>query len=340
MSISHCYNVNVRRNFIPDSGKLLHLKTPLVNEDVRVDAGFVQGDEISSHYDPMIAKLIVRGHDRTSALQKMSSALGAYEIAGPITNIEFLKRICKSPGFIAGEVETGYIENHREELFSQQPIANEVWIQTALGTLLQHVSGQASSNSLLLGGTALGFGHGYQSRTFHLSRAAVGNAESAESVAVRINQLSADTYDVSVGDAVYPSVTARLTSPTTIETFLPHSRISSTIIRSPEDNLINIFQQGRQYRLVQVVPKWAEKALGIKDVTNSVVAPMPCKILRVDVVEGDQVSKDQSLVVIESMKMETVIRSPQNGTVKKVIHQKGDICKAGTVLVEFEEQDA
>jgi 3-methylcrotonyl-CoA carboxylase alpha subunit len=66
-----------------------------------------------------------------------------------------------------------------------------------------------------------------------------------------------------------------------------------------------------------------EKALGMKDVTNSVLAPMPCKVLRVEVKAGDVVEKDQPLVVIESMKMETVIRSPQKGTISKVVHQKG-----------------
>ena len=66
-----------------------------------------------------------------------------------------------------------------------------------------------------------------------------------------------------------------------------------------------------------------DKALGIKDVANSVLAPMPCKILRVEVKQGESVQKDQPLVVIESMKMETVIRSPHNGVISKVVHQTG-----------------
>jgi len=66
---------------------------------------------------------------------------------------------------------------------------------------------------------------------------------------------------------------------------------------------------------------------------------MPCKILRTEVQEGDEVEKDQALVVIESMKMETVIRSPQKGRIAKLAHKEGDICKAGTVLVLFEESE-
>jgi len=66
---------------------------------------------------------------------------------------------------------------------------------------------------------------------------------------------------------------------------------------------------------------------------------MPCKVLRNEVNEGDEVEKDQALVVIESMKMETIIRSPQKGTIAKLVHKEGDICKAGTVLVLFEEHE-
>ncbi|CAL8583602.1 hypothetical protein XPA_009223 [Xanthoria parietina] len=64
---------------------------------------------------------------------------------------------------------------------------------------------------------------------------------------------------------------------------------------------------------------------------------MPCKILRVEVEQGQQVKKEQVLVVIESMKMETSIRSPQDGIVSKIVHQQGELCKAGTALVEFED---
>ena len=65
---------------------------------------------------------------------------------------------------------------------------------------------------------------------------------------------------------------------------------------------------------------------------------MPCKVLRVEVEEGQEVKKGQALVVIESMKMETVIRSPQDGKIGRVVHNAGDICKANVALVEFEDE--
>ena len=110
---------------MPDSGRLLHLRTPEITDTVRIDAGFAVGDEVTSHYDPMIAKLIIQGPDRHAALQKMKTALEEYEIAGPITNIEFVKRMCVSPRFVAGEVETGYIEKNKDELFRKIEVPDE-----------------------------------------------------------------------------------------------------------------------------------------------------------------------------------------------------------------------
>ncbi|KAF2807168.1 uncharacterized protein BDZ99DRAFT_489641 [Mytilinidion resinicola] len=331
------YAENPDMNFIPDSGLLLHLKTPKVTPTVRVDAGFVAGDEVSSHYDPMIAKLIVQGPTREAALQKLHSALEEYEIAGPITNIEFLKKVCVSPDFIAGNVETGYIEKHREELFERETIKLEVLGQAAIGLLLQETEKVEHDAFARASGSVVGFGTGYQQREFHLVEIPADGKGESTATTVRVRQTSPGKFNVEVNDTEYLNVDSVLDSASkTITSFYPHTRLATTFIRDEER--VILFQQGKQYRLQLVVPKWAEKALGIKDVTNSVLAPMPCKVLRVEVQEGDTVVKDQPLVVIESMKMETVIRSPHDGVIAKVVHGKGDLCKAGTALVEFEEQ--
>lgn len=313
------YAENPDMNFIPDSGKLLHMKLPVLSQDVRVDAGFVAGDEVSSHYDPMIAKLIVRGETREAALQKMHAALESYEVAGPITNIEFLKRCCISPAFVAGDVETGYIQKHKKELFERKEIPVETLAQAAIGLLLEESSIHHTTTSLL--------GPTFQSRAFHLTELAADGKGVARPATVSISELPSlsaagpsRTFRITINDKTFDTVTVTGT-PTTFSTYFPHTRVETTLIR--DEDRLTLFQQGTQYRLQLATPKWTERALGIKDVANSVLAPMPCKVLRVDVKEGDQVKKDQALVVIESMKMETVIRSPADGVVKRVVHGAG-----------------
>lgn len=330
------YAENPDQGFVPDSGRLLHVRTPQPSEDVRIDAGFVAGDEVSSHYDPMISKLIVRGADRTEALRNLSAALEQYEIAGPITNIDFLKRVCRSQDFADGKVETGYIEKHREELFKKQPIEDEVLAQVALSCYLGNNTASSPSGPA---GSAIGFSPSYQQRQFSFVEATAPGEPEGTPFNTQIQQTSENTYTITInGNTTFTNVQSTLTPATNIITsFFPHTRLDTTVIRD-EDSL-SVFQRGRQYRLRIPRAKWMEKALGIKDVANSVIAPMPCKILRVEVKEGATVEKDQPLVVIESMKMETVIRSPHKGVIEKIVHKQGDICKAGTSLVEFAGTD-
>ncbi|PPJ54047.1 hypothetical protein CBER1_02988 [Cercospora berteroae] len=326
-------------NFIPSTGKLLHLRTPPITESVRIDAGFVEGDEVSSHYDPMISKLIVHGPDRKAALQKMVAALEEYEVAGPITNIDFVKKCCQSPDFIAGEVETGYIPKHADELFAKRQIPHEVYAQAAIGLYEAEQSHRGTPAAPVQPLQSIGFGFAAQPREFKLVETSSDPQVTNEPVAVKVLKTSPETYNVTVNNDSYTTTSRYTPSSATggsLSSFYPHTRLSTTIIRDPETNQLTLFQQGSQYRLHLAIPAFLQAALGMKSTENSVLTPMPCKVLRVEVKEGQEVKKNQALVVIESMKMETVIRSPQDGKVSKVVHKAGDMCKAGTALVEFE----
>ncbi len=294
------------------------MQTPAITDTVRVDAGFVAGDEVSSHYDPMIAKLIVRGATREIAIQKLHAALTEYEIAGPITNVEFLKRVCKTPAFMAGGVETGFISKWRKELFAPVTIAPLVYAQAALGTFLL----EAAATRVHLLGSQSRFMSNSRNQLFRfIPNKADGTLDATETM-VELKPLSSGVFDIKVNGSTYSSVAGQWdSSKLSITSYFPHARLETRIIN--EDGNLTLFQQGQQYRLRCATPKWIEKALGVKDVAHSVLAPMPCKILRVQVLEGDSVKKDQPLVVIESMKMETVIRSPQNGVVSRVVHRQG-----------------
>ena len=269
----------------------------------------------------MIAKLIVQGHDRKAAIQKLGSALEKYEIAGPVTNIEFLKRICQHPAFIDGDVETGFIPKHHEELFRTIQVPNEIYAQAALGTIVQEAAfispGIPSKEA-----SRLGFTTSFQARQLRFVPDTTDGGKDNSFISVDIIQASTCTFDLSINSTSYIGVETHWNpNSKTLTSYFPHTRLESRLIMA-EDKII-IFQQGTQYRLRQSTPKWIEKALKIKETTNSVLAPMPCKVLLVEVDEGDAVHKDQALVVVESMKMETVIRSPQDGVIAKIVHRQG-----------------
>lgn len=309
------YAESPEKGFMPDSGKLVHLVTPRTDEDVRIDAGFVEGDTVSQAYDGMIAKLIVRGPDRETAIRKLELALREYQVVGLSTNIEFLKRLCRSQPFIDGDVETGFIEKHGEDLFKPQRIENEVFVQAGLGLLAEQV--RRESTKTRPHGETLGFGDSSTTTSgmkYAFKVIDKYSAEENEVVEADITQLGHNLFRASVTrkDQDAPQVFENLVSepgsaPTTanqheaktaVRTFFPLERIDTTVVQDPtNDHRLSVFQHGAKTELTLQPPSWYERALGLKEDSASVVAPMPCKILRNEVGEGETVEKGAPLVV-------------------------------------------
>jgi 3-methylcrotonyl-CoA carboxylase alpha subunit len=103
------YAEDPARDFLPATGKIIHLGFPEASSRVRIDTGVEPGAEITPWYDPMIAKLIVHGSTRVSALRRLRQALAEVEIAGVTTNVAFLRRVAASRAFAAAELDTGLI---------------------------------------------------------------------------------------------------------------------------------------------------------------------------------------------------------------------------------------
>ena len=340
------YAENPAAGFVPDSGRLLHLQTPTATPTVRIDGGFREGDELTTFYDPMIAKLIVKGETREAALAKLRLALAAYQVAGPSTNIEFLKTLAAHPAFVAGHVETGFIEKHGAELFAARPTPAEVYSQAALAVVLLSErsvprpasSPPASDPFAALGSGVVGFAAGQHRRCVLLredssSSSSTGNSPSKPlTVAVELEQCGRDLYNIAVGDSTFAAVRAVQAETATpgklkLLGYYAHMRAESTVVQ--DGDRLFVFQDGRQFRLGLAPPAWLEKLQGGGQdggdpaTARSVVAPMPCRVLKVHVHEGDVVARGQALAVIESMKMETVIRSPRDGVIAKVVHGQG-----------------
>jgi 3-methylcrotonyl-CoA carboxylase alpha subunit len=110
------YAENPDRNFLPSPGPLKRFALPPEGAELRIDTGVREGDQITFHYDPMIAKVIAHGADRDAALDTLAAALAATGIEGPATNIAFLQRVIAHPAFRAGDSFTGFIPQYASDL--------------------------------------------------------------------------------------------------------------------------------------------------------------------------------------------------------------------------------
>jgi len=100
---------------LPSPGRVLHLQEP-EGPGVRVDSGLAEGSEVSVHYDPLLAKVVTWGRDRPFAIERMRDALRQTVVLGVVTNLARLRAIVEHPAFLAGELHTGFIEEHLREL--------------------------------------------------------------------------------------------------------------------------------------------------------------------------------------------------------------------------------
>ena len=102
------YAEDPNHNFVPSAGTLVKWLPPS-GPGLRLDSGVAQGQEISIHYDPMLAKLIAWGPDRSSSLRRMDLALSQFPVLGLVTNIPFLRQVIRRPRFLEGDYDTGFL---------------------------------------------------------------------------------------------------------------------------------------------------------------------------------------------------------------------------------------
>ncbi|CDO53615.1 hypothetical protein DV495_003245 [Geotrichum candidum] len=333
------------KDFLPSSGEIVHMQYPTTGEP-RLDLTFKQNSTVSSLYDPMIGKLIVKGRNRDEALRKLRQSLREFEIVGPITNIEFIKRIIETDTFAGNEptgLETGFIPKNKDHLIRPFEVNDKVYAQAALAHVAGTLKVPDAFSRFSGGNSAWSYS---QVRTLEFQDPAGEAGKTVKAVAV---QTGPHSYKVSVDGR--PGVEVRSVyfesapgAAGDVATRKMHiqfndSQFINTVVATTD--AVHVFHDGVHYTLETPRPKWLQQALGVKETKNSVVAPMPCKIMRLgdNISVGATVEKDQELLVIESMKMETTIRAPKTGVIKKIAHEAGEIVKQGTVLVEFKDEE-
>lgn len=349
------YAENTDAGFLPDTGRLVHVALPPTTTTthsnpaltsrgggevesaysaeaaVRVDTGFISGDEISVHYDPMIAKLIVKGRDRREALRIMANALNQYQVVGPQTNIQFLKNLVRHPKFIAGEVETGFIAKYGETGLFGDPYTKDEELKEAVAQGAVWLYQQGLSASIDGGRGSVWTHPSFSSltpRTFNLNHKTLGE------LSVTVTPTTPTSYSVSI-----------LTKGSSSPTLLPnlHTKGVSTIAASPLNHTV-FLPTGVVTSFSIVPPSWFAKISDgpVAAGGDSLVSPMPSKIVDCKVKVGQKVKKGETVVILEAMKTEISLKANRDGVVESVSGKckMGELVKEGAVLVTFKAEEA
>jgi 3-methylcrotonyl-CoA carboxylase alpha subunit len=300
--------------FLPSTGTLARLVFG-TGPGVRIDTGVEPGSRIGLDYDPMIAKVIAHGTTRSQAIDRLVGALDATVVDGLKSNRAFLARLADHPAFRAGDVDTGFIARHMDALGPAADCPAPVLLAAALGLGLPHVSGTGvfAAKSFRLNlphetHVRLWWGeqhHNVSLRAAGNDRWRIGGlAGIGEVMATRVGDFG---LEMDVGGTVLPA------------TVVPHT------------GAVEVRLAGQSWRLNTRPPRVKDASGG----DGRIIAPMPGRVLAVDVTPGQAVAEGDRLLVLEAMKMEHRLTARIAGAVQAVHVTVGDQVADGMCLVEI-----
>ena len=328
------YAEDPARDFLPSTGRLRHFVLPPADRHVRIDSGVRPEDEISIHYDPMLAKLIVWDANREHARRRLVTALGRVEITGLANNVAFLKALAAHPAFAAGEVDTGFIERHHDSLFAPVVVDREKILAAAVGSLLEQQQ-RAAAHAAAASGDPHSPWHAMDGWRLNLEarrefRFLLGGAEQRATVHYSRQGLGLD-----FGAEIKPAEFAA-GGDGPLRVTLAGRRFETVVVR--QERSLTIFCEGTAERLELVDPIAA--AAVSEAPSGRLTAPMPGRIVQLHVTPGAKVKRGDTLLVLEAMKMEHSILAPADGVVESLDYAVGDLVEEGVALLSLEIEEA
>jgi acetyl/propionyl-CoA carboxylase alpha subunit len=304
--------------FTPSTGTICHFDVPGA---VRVDTAIVNGTTVSHHYDPMIAKVIGHAPTRDEAVWLLTRSLEGTVVHGIDTNREMLISILREPQFVAGAVDTGWLERTGIGLAGPDPgvarlhaavaaLARAAWNRDHAAVLGFAPSGWRNVRSC---GQSVSFGW-------------------ANDVLKVDYDLSGSIPRVSVDGVPIDITSVYVVHPDRVDIAVGRLRRSYAI----ENDSGRIFvDSSAGSSLFTPLPRFSPHGSEAPD--ESLLAPTPGKVVSILVNVGDSVTRGEPLIVIEAMKMEQTISAPDGGVVVSISHEVGAQVEAGDVLVEIAE---
>ncbi len=349
---SRVYAEDPYRGFLPSTGRLTRYRPPaetqagpmaaagtwvpaLPGEDpapaatgLRNDTGVREGGEIAVFYDPMIAKLCTWAPDREQAIAAMRTGLNAFEIEGIGNNLPFLSAVMDHPRFVSGQITTGFIAEEFPDGFHGIRLSDEDQARVAAAAAAMYrvaeirqarISGRLGNHERKVGSDWVVDIDGRAFRTL-IAADRDGSTVTVDGRALRV-----------VSDWVPGRSLARMTVGGR-PLLLKVDRIPSGFrLRTSGAEMRVLIRSPRAAELARLMP--APRA---PDLSRLLLCPMPGLVTAIAVAEGDTVEIGQSLVAIEAMKMENILRAERKARVAKILPALGDSLRVDDIIMEFD----
>jgi len=319
---SRLYAEDPYRNFLPSIGRLVKYRPPaevaLNNRVVRNDTGVVEGDEISLHYDPMIAKLCTWSDTREQAIDAMSTALDQFELEGIGHNIPFLSAVMQHQRFRAGNITTAFIEEEYPDGFNGVPVDDASLLKLIATSILVHSIEQKRLGAVAAPADSI-------ERVVRIDR---------NNHLVKYTPTDKGVDFVLEGDESMQIKTDWVPGNTCLHAKLNGDEFTVKLDPTIDGYRIRMGGIDTQTANAQLHDLLPEKQAA--DTSKFLLCPMPGLLLSLSVSEGEAVEEGQALAIVEAMKMENVLRAEKAGTVKSINCSEGDSLAVDQTILEFD----
>ncbi len=313
------YAEDAEKGFLPATGTLHHLHLPA---SARCDTGVRQGDTISPYYDPMIAKIIVHGPTRASALQALDRALSDARAMGCVTNLAFLRALTRHDGFKTGDVDTGLIGRDQEAL-TAHPAPQALDLALAALKGLRLLDPPASHDPFAVLRDFRAFGEARHHATL---------VHRGEALPVSLVTRGPNSYDAQTPSGAL-SFTVEAVAGDALRVTADGQALDATLVAAGGE--IGVFTlAGTQLFTLRDDLDSADDDNAAEDVVRS---PMPGLVKLVTAKTGQTVAKGDALLVLEAMKMEHTLRAPRDGVIAEMLASSGEQVQEGVTLVRMAE---
>ena len=350
---SRIYAENPYKNFLPSIGRLTKYHPPQekTHDDgsiTRNDTGVREGDEVSMFYDPMIAKLCSWGKTREISIKRMETALDNFLLEGIDHNIPFLSSILGSKRFKSGDLTTSFIEDEYPKGYNGRvPDKNEEWILSTL--FLAYYLSELSKDFLIDNGVSEEWEVQIKNKNiasetinfqFKIKKSLISNHE------IYIKPLPLKNVPGIINDYIEVNLQKNYVTKlvaANIKLFDTNITSMPELIQCRINNTVpNLELSYRGITLsALILPKHVAdyhkymKPIKIIDKSNLLLCPMPGKLIKVLVKEGDTIEEGQALCVVEAMKMENTLLAEKKCIINKINFREGDTVSVDETIMEL-----
>jgi 3-methylcrotonyl-CoA carboxylase alpha subunit len=318
------YAENPQKNFMPSIGQIRTWRMPHVVNDLRIDAGYRNGDNVSQYYDAMLAKVIAWAPTRDGAIEKLGRGLEETDVLGIVTNIPFLAALVSHPAVRANLIDTGFIERELHNLTAEKGGAGEFELCAAVATVVNEEQKTARKDASSPWQTFGWMPVGQRQRAFSFRQ--VQGAEQNITLTY-----GGGSSALSVGDRHYRFA---ISASDDVGFDLTLNGIKSRVNAAVEGHELYLRTRNGRFDLHWVDPFGGETEERVSE--DKITAPLPGTVVALLAEEGAKLDIGAPILVLEAMKMEQTLRAPYAGVLKKLKCKVGDIVREGVELAEVE----